>query len=498
MYATHNRTRAIGLALTTAMTAALLAGCATGTMAPRAEVSAAQAQQALAAGETSQAIRAAEAAVAADPRNAAFRMTLGNAYLEAGRFAAAAASFEDAMALGDNSPRAALSLALALNGQARFAEAASLLNDWQNEIAPADLGLAMALSGQPERGIHILTNAIRGGDNTVKSRQNLAYAYAVAGRWREARTMVAQDVPAGEVGARLNEWAQLTQANAYNARVAGLLGVPANVRDGGQPVHLALANHPGAAQLASEGSQDAMSPPLARLDPAPAPRMAVPASGGELPRVGEPTAPAAVAYAPAPAVSAPVAAAASASALPLPPAPASAPFAQAFAVAELPSRAALPVPAAPVAAYSQPTVQPVPAAVASASAPPVAAPQRAASVTPALARPRLAAAAPVAAPSRNSTHLVQLGSFASEAGARRAWDIYRSRYPELADREMVITQAVVNGRNYWRVSAGGFDRASSRAMCGRVDSTGGDGCISWAANSPLPGAVDRGVRLARR
>ena len=64
---------------------------------------------------------------------------------------------------------------------------------------------------------------------------------------------------------------------------------------------------------------------------------------------------------------------------------------------------------------------------------------------------------------------------------------------------MVITQAVVNGRNYWRVSAGGFDRASSRAMCGRVSSSGGDGCLIWAANSPLPGAIDRGpVRLARR
>ena len=100
--------------------------------------------------------------------------------------------------------------------------------------------------------------------------------------------------------------------------------------------------------------------------------------------------------------------------------------------------------------------------------------------------------------SGNATHLVQLGSFASEAGARRAWGIYQSRYPELADSEMVITQAVVNGRNYWRVSAGGFDRNGSRAMCGRVDAARGDGCISWAASRPLPGAIDTGVRMARR
>jgi SPOR domain len=93
---------------------------------------------------------------------------------------------------------------------------------------------------------------------------------------------------------------------------------------------------------------------------------------------------------------------------------------------------------------------------------------------------------------------VQLGSFSTEAGARRAWSIYTSRYPELAGHEMVITEAVVRGRHYYRVSAGGFDRSASRAMCSRVDSANGDGCITWAAASPLPGAVDNGIRLARR
>ena len=97
-----------------------------------------------------------------------------------------------------------------------------------------------------------------------------------------------------------------------------------------------------------------------------------------------------------------------------------------------------------------------------------------------------------------SSHLVQLGSFSSEAGANRAWDIYVARYPELADREKVITQPVVNGRNYWRVSAGGFDGSSSRAMCNFVDSSNGEGCISWVANSPLPGAIETGVRFAHR
>ncbi|MGB3165798.1 MAG: tetratricopeptide repeat protein, partial [Alteraurantiacibacter sp.] len=232
----HKRYPIHAFGLTTAMAAVILSGCATNS-APTANVSAAQATQAMANGQHSRAVQAAEAAVAADPRNATYRMVLGNAYLEAGRFGSAATSFEDAMALGENSPRAALSLALALTGQARYSEASALLRMWEGEIAASDLGLAFALAGEPDRGIHLLSNAIRGGDSSVKSRQNLAYAYAVAGRWREARMMAAQDVPAHEVGTRMAEWAQLSHSNAYQARIAGLLGVPGNVRDAGQPVH---------------------------------------------------------------------------------------------------------------------------------------------------------------------------------------------------------------------------------------------------------------------
>ena len=58
------------------------------------------------------------------------------------------------------------------------------------------------------------------------------------------------------------------------------------------------------------------------------------------------------------------------------------------------------------------------------------------------------------------SHLVQLGSFSSEAGAKRAWGIYVKRYPQLANHEMVITEAVVRGKRYWRVSAGGYERTN--------------------------------------
>ena len=502
----------IGLGMTTAMAAVMLSGCA-GMPTQRAEVSAQGVESAAVAQGQTQAVLAAEAAVAAEPTNAAYRMRLGNAYLDAGRFASASTTFEDAMALGENSPRAALSLALALTGQARFAEASSLLSDWEGSIAASDLGLAMALAGQPERGIHILSNAIRGGDTTVKTRQNLAYAYAVAGRWRESRAMVAQDVPAHEVGQRMAEWSQMSAADAYQTRIAGLLGVPGGVRDMGQPAQLALANTVEGAQYAAAAPVAAYGTELAALG---APRVAVAATGSELPAVG---APAPVAMAPAPA---------------LPPVPAAAPapaprssFADAFGtdrpvaprvaavseksslIAPPPAAAAVPVAAAPVAAApvapqsaSQVVVRSEPQAAPQAPAleplPARAEAPAASASEPRAPRPTPRRAAPSVARGDDATHLIQLGSFASEAGARRAWGIYQDRHPELANREMVITQAVVNGRRYWRVSAAGYDQAGSREMCARVNSASGDGCISWAASSPLPGAVDTGVRLARR
>ena len=482
------------LAVSTAMAGALLSGCAANP-APRADVSATQAQEALAEGRIDRGVRLAEQAVQAEPHNAGYRAMLGKAYLDAGRFASAETSFADAMALGDNSPRTALSLALSLTAQAKYEQAAALLNDWEGQIATADLGLALALAGQPERGIHLMSNAIRGGDNSVKMRQNLAYAYAVAGRWREARVMAAQDVPADQVGARMEQWASLASPDAYQLRVARLLGVPSGVRDAGQPTHLALSNNPGLEQLAAEASAYAApQAELAALDaapalapaPAPAPaapsieRIAVPASAAELPAVGS---------------------------------PAEAPqsdFVRAFST-EAPSGGSLAQVTQDAMRFArEPVVQTTP--VRHGAVPETtpeariagrvageASPRRAEAPAPARAAPVSEAA--IAAVSGDS-HLVQLGSFSSEQGARRAWGIYVSRYPELANHEMVITEAVVRGKRYWRVSAGGFDMANSRAMCRTVNSRGGDGCISWAAASPLPGALpsraDNGVRLARR
>jgi Flp pilus assembly protein TadD len=446
MYSTAKSTRVIGLAVTTALAGTLLAGCTTNA-APSAVASASRAEAALADGRAEQAVRHAEAAVLAEPRNAAYRAMLGAAYLDAGRFASAATSFDDAMQLGDTSARTALSASLALSAQGKYREAAGVLNQHEGDIANADLGLALALAGQPERGIHIMGNAIRGGENTAKMRQNLAFAYALAGRWREARLMAQQDVPANQVDDRIGEWAQMASPNAWQHRVAALLHVPAGVGDAGQPTALALSNNPSIDQLAEQATQFAAAEP----QQAPA-AFAAPAAAAELP---------------------PLEASVPAAAIERYEAPRTSP------VSDFQTAFANPAPAA------------LPAVVQDAS--------RFASAVPAeRAVPvRQAPAAARGAPASEGTHLVQLGSFSSEAGARRAWGIYARQYPELASHDMVISEAIVRGKRYWRVSAAGFGKSSSSSMCGRVKASGG-GCFAWAEGRPLPGAVDRGVRLARR
>lgn len=417
----------LSLALTSALAGVLLAGCTT-QAAPPATLSATKAEQALASGKHSQAIEHAEAAVLAEPHKAEYRSILASAYLDAGRFASAETTYKDAMQLGDQSPRDALSLALALSAQGKYPDAAALLNQWEGRIATGDLGLALALAGQPERGIHLMSNAIRSGENTAKMRQNLAYSYALAGRWREARLMAEQDVPADQVGDRIEQWAAMAAPEAWHVRIASLLDVPAHVADAGQPVQLALANTPSIDHLAAEATA------LAAVDlPEPAPLAAV-TPGGELPALAAPAQPS---------------------------------FETAFAT-PAPAPA---VPQTPRVAQT-PVAQPAPA-------------------------PRSSAVTAAAAQRAEGTHLIQLGSFSSEQGAQRAWSVFTKRYPALSGHEMVISEAVVRGKRYWRVSAAGFARSSAASMCSRVKASGG-GCFAYAQGRPLPGAVNTGIRLARR
>jgi Flp pilus assembly protein TadD len=440
----------IALAVTTALAGLALAGCAT-SAAPRGDVSFASAQTALTKGQTEKAIQHAEAAVLADPRNPGFRALLGAAYLKGGRFQSAATSFDDALDLGSEDPRTVLSFALAKTALGAGRAAVQELDHYAKLIGPADLGLAYALAGQPERGVHVMLNAVRGVEKaTPKLRQNLAYAYALAGNWRAARVMASEDVPADQLDLRMTQWAAMSAPEHFQQRVAAMLGVTPRV-DGGQPQQLALANFPPADVMVAEAAAQADVPVV--------PPKMVPASAT------------------------PVAIAASkvAAAAPRPT------FAEAFA-----GPITAPANEGSIRYVSHPVVQQLPARG-----------ERAASRMPASAQRRMAPTAAPAGPAAAvddtgaSTHLIQLGAYNSKIEAERGWTVLKAKFAQLKEHGVVITEAVVNGRSFWRLAVAGFDASSARRMCGTVKAAG-RGCFAYAASNPPAGAVDRGVRMASR
>jgi len=460
----------LALAVTTAI-AGLAFAAAPAAAAPRAATSFENAQEALAKGKVEKAIKHAEEAVAADGRNSGYRALLGAAYLEAGRFESAAVTFGDALELGDSNPRTVLSFALAKIAIGDSKAAVAMLDDYSAAIDPADLGLALALAGQPERGVGVLINGVRSAEEaSPKLRQNLAYAYALAGNWRAARVMAAEDVPADQLEARLAQWAQTSAPELAAQRVAALLDVLPRA-DAGQPQHLALANFPAQDMMVAEADADVDAEvALAAAEPMPEPM--------------------AVAEAPAPSSFTAAFAA---------PAPEAAPD---VAPEQPPVVLAAAEPAeAGIRYVSNPVVQTLPAASSAVRAP--AAAPAAPRVVQAASQRRMvattAAAAPVPAPAENgpARHLVQLGSYVSKAEALRGWSMLQGKFPQLKDRKPVITEAVVNGRTFWRVAADGFTSQSARAMCGTVKSAG-RGCFAYAAATPPAGAVKRDVQVATR
>lgn len=406
--------------------------------------------------QTDKRIAKLEAQVAKSPRNASARVQLAQAYLTAGRFQSAATTFEDAVSLGDSDARIGLGQALAYIGAGRNADALNVLNRWRVEIPASDLGLALALAGRPDEGVGILTDAVRGGEATAKARQNLAYAYALNGRWAEARVVASQDVPADQIDARMVEWASRARPELYQMRIATLLGAPMRT-DAGQPAALALnggAEQPGANATVQVAKAD--------VPAAPAPMR-------ELPPV------AVAATAPQPAKW-PIQAAETAPVVEQP-----VPTAKVAVAASAPVPAPASVPVSPFA--SQRFAQPA------APRAPKAAPVHSASVqTPARA----------GMVGYQGTHFVQLGAFSSLESAKRAQAIFAARHPSLKGHAMRITEAQVNGRHFFRVAAEGFGRGSAQTMCFTVRQRGG-ACFAYAGKVPgIPGKNPAGLMLAQR
>ena len=204
------------------------------------------AQHAYAKHDYKHAIKYGEVAVAGDPRNADFRLALGQAELAAGRFSSAATLFGDVLTLDPSRSRAALNLALTQAALGNPSAGRATLEAHRDQLSAQDFGLAAALTGDTSEAIRVLEIAARSDAATSKVRQNLAFAYAMAGRWGEARTTAGQDLSPELVDQRMSDWAQISHpANAWE-QVASVLHVtPAN--DAGLPYRLALKGDSNAA-----------------------------------------------------------------------------------------------------------------------------------------------------------------------------------------------------------------------------------------------------------
>lgn len=394
--------------------------------------SAERARKALAENKLDEAVSFAEASVAAEPRNPAYRMLLGQSYLAAGRFASAETSFADTLSLDPGNPSATLNLALAQIGQGKHFQARALLQNPDVAIRDSDRGLALALAGDQDSATALLEKLARSDQATAQGRQNLAFTYAMQGRWREARIVASQDLSYDEVNKRLERWARLSQPRTVADQVAAMLGVVPAV-DPGQPPQLALL-------------------------PEAAPSVAI---ALDAPLPAEPVA--ASAMAPEPIEQA---------------APAT-PTAETIAMsAEEPPVAAAPVVADPVIADKslqtvvfgprQEIVQPLPASA---------------------QRVVASAADSMVQGLESGKYVVQLGAWNSEAEARAGWSRAVARSGKLAG----YVPASSTFKQFHRVSVGGFaSNADAQALCRAIQADGGrcfvrpvwgDRTASWAGGS---------------
>ena len=389
-------------------------------------------------GQMAEALRLAERTVELAPRDTGYRMLLGDLYLKNGRFASAETTFTDVLALDPGNERATLSLALSQIALGKNALALVELDRLAQTAAPADLGLAYALAGQPQRAVSMLEPVARSTNANGRVRQNLAFAYALTGDWQKARLTAAQDLSPADLPGRLQEWAAIAQPQASYTQVASVLGVTA-VEDAGGPQHLALVQ-PAPATTAFAAA-DTTPPPAFYAEPY------------TPPPVSEPIEVAAVEAAPA--VNSPVE----------------------VAEAEVESK---------LAAVFETLVTPQPA-VKLATAPVADAP------VPTFKAARQRVSLDVRPGSKGiGRFVVQIGAYRTQRQTEQAWAVAQRRYR--FDREPLSTTVTVPGKGLLhRLSLAGFEtQMEASRTCGSirhkggacfVRTTAGDAPVRWASRA---------------
>jgi len=369
------------------------------------------AEKALRAKDAVRAVEIAEAAVAAEPDNAAWRSLLGRAYLLAGRYDSARTAFQDALTLGSEDPRTIVNLALVRTAQGQADSARDLLSGHIEHLSAADYGLAMAMAGDPDEAIRILSQAIHDPAATAKERQNLAYAYALSGRWTEARQMATLDLPPLEASKRVMNWAQTAQPGAESARVVAMIGVQPRGDDAGLPVRLALGAKPQAPVQMAQATAAASADTAA---------LSMIAAANED----------------------------NVSQAPMPAPFATPQLANAAALDGGQSAAAVPVP--------MQRSKPVPVLRASIPA----------------ARP--ASRWNPVEPERGSSWVVQVGAFSSPQAAKAGQAHFIRNNASLQGFPIIESAASVNGRPFYRIAMAGFgDRAGADRLCASIRAQGG-------------------------
>jgi len=432
-----------------------------------------QARKALADHDTAKAVVAAERAVAGSPHDAGYRALLGQAYLLDGRFVSAEMALRDALALSPDQPKAVIRLALAQIGRNNLAGAHETLAAAPADTPQADLGLAFALSGDSQAAIALLDAAARAPGADGRVRQNLALAYAIDGRWEEARATAAQDLPANELNTQLIRWAQIANARAGWQPIAALLNVKPKLIDAGQPAQLALnvQSTPQATALAAA----APSPTPAAVEaPAAAP---VPAAAA---------APAAVAASP-PVPAAPAPTVETAAAQPAPvavPAPVAAPAVIADNnFVSMPTTELNPSSSTVLAEAVVPTGDPAVSPIA-----------RVTPVNATLATTRTVAnhiAAIQQAENAAGGWVVQLGAYSTAARIEAGWQGAVHQYDPLDNYVPASAAYEMQSATLHRLSIAGFPtRAAARSVCLAVKARGADCFVRTAAgDAPLQWAL---------
>lgn len=229
-----------------------------------------KARSALEKGKAAKAVALAEAAVAGSPRDAGYRTLLGQAYLNDGRFVSASTALTEAMELGATDSNTVIALTLAYIAQGKNAEAVELLRAHDDTVPASDAGLALALVGNSEASLYTLGEAARAPGADARTRQNLALALALSGRWAQARILAAQDLSLDKVEGRMAEWTKLAEQPNPGVRIATLIGTSMRA-DGGMPARLALQASTDTRMAAAD-----VAAPMAAADPAPVERFAPP------------------------------------------------------------------------------------------------------------------------------------------------------------------------------------------------------------------------------